>query len=84
MSSGPRFLPSMPRPTISPDLQRPHVSRDPMRGYVEHDPIVRVGPRGIERGQHGLMDIRAEIARTAHDAGMIDDQIIRDILKRRS
>ena len=65
---------------LSPDLQWPHISNDPGRGYVEHDPIVRLSDGRIERGQHGLMNVRAEIARTAYDAGLLDTPVVKSIL----
>ena len=70
----------MNRPKISPDLGWPHVST---RGYVEYDPFVR-GTTGkvLKTGEHGLIDLRAEIAVTAYDSGMLQNPIIQDILKK--
>jgi hypothetical protein len=74
------------KPTLSPDMGWPHISKDPSRGYVEYDPILRIRyPDGKEvkkKGEHGLMDIRAEIARTAYETGMLDNPLIKEILRR--
>lgn len=69
------------RPRISPELGWPHVSDHAPRGYVEYDPIVRISnERKPLTGAHGLMDIRAEITRTAYDAGVLDTPLFRKIL----
>ncbi len=67
---------------MSPQMGRPHISKDPSRGYVEYDPIVRMKDGSVLRGEHGLMDIRAEVGRAAYDAGMLDNPVIRSILRK--
>lgn len=64
------------------NLGRPHISKDPSRGYVEYDSYVELKDGSKIHGRHGIMDINAEIARTAYDKGMLNNQFIRDILKR--
>ena len=73
----------MNRPKISPELGSPHVSDEVSRGYIEYDPFVR-GTTGkvLKTGEHGLIDLRAEIAVTAYDSGMLQNPIIQDILKK--
>lgn len=61
----------------------PHISKDPARGYVERDPVLDVGNGVKLPGEHGLMDIRAEVARAAYDAGMLANPVIQGILKGR-
>ena len=67
--------------SINPQTGRPHVSKDPSRGYVEYDPYVELSHGKKVHGEHGIMDLRAEVARSAHEANMMDNQIIKDILK---
>lgn len=67
---------------LSPDLGYPHISKDPNRGYIENDPILRVGGGKNLSGEHGLMDINAEVGRTAYNAGMIDSPIITGFFKK--
>jgi len=67
---------------FTPDMGWPHVSRDSSRGYVEYDPILRLSNDKKIEGEHGLMDIRAEVARSAYSAGMLDTPLIREILKK--
>ena len=68
---------------MSVDLGKPHTSTDPDRGYIEYDPILR-GSHGqkIGTGEHGLIDIKAEIATQAYLNGMLDNLVIRSILKK--
>ncbi|MBN4081226.1 hypothetical protein JYT44_02555 [Caldithrix abyssi] len=67
--------------TFSVDLGLPHTSNDPSRGYIEYDPIVRLSNGNKIHGEHGLIDLKAEIANSAFDAGMLGNPVIRDILK---
>ena len=68
---------------MSPDLGYAHISHDPNRGYIENDPILRLPNRDIMHGQHGLMNVRAEIARAGYDSGMLDNPTLIDILNNR-
>ena len=68
---------------LSPDLGFPHISRDPDRGYIENDPILRLPNGKVLHGQHGLMDIRAEITSAGHGAGVLDSPLLRDIINNR-
>lgn len=63
-------------------MGRPHLSKAKNRGYVEYDPYIEMRDRTKQRGQHGLMDIRAEVARSAYDVGMLNDPIIQTIVKK--
>lgn len=58
----------------------PHVSNDPQRGYVERDPVLELNTGQKLHGEHGVIDIRAEVARCAYDAGMLDNPVIQQIL----
>lgn len=58
-----------------------HISKDKNRGYIEYDPYLELSNGKKLHGKHGLMEIRAEIAREACDAGMINNPAIKDFLR---
>jgi hypothetical protein len=61
-----------------------HQSKDPDRGYIETDPVLEVakdGKKEILRGEHGIMDIKAEVANAAYKAGTIENPTIKQILQ---
>ena len=60
-----------------------HISKDPKRGYIEYDPYVELSTGKKKHFKHGIMDIRAEIAREAYSSGMLDNSAIKDFLKDR-
>jgi len=59
-----------------------HTSNDPSRGYVEYDPYIKLSDGKKVKGQHGIMDIPSEVARSAYDKGMLNNPIIKDIIKK--
>lgn len=61
---------------------RLHISREPGRGYVENDPVLELDNGKKVHFEHGIMDIRTEIARTAYDAGLLNSPLIREMLKK--
>lgn len=71
--------------SLNPTLGEPHISRDPSRGYIEYDPHIEIRRHGVIRevlpGQHGLMDVRAEIGVALYEAGMLFTPFARKILE---
>lgn len=67
---------------MDPKFGYPLISKDAERGYVEYDPYVELSNGKILHGGHGLMDIRAEIARSAYDANILNNPLIRTIIKK--
>ena len=58
-----------------------HISKDPSRGYVEYDPYVEFSTGKKKHFKHGIMDIRAEVGISANNSGMLDNFVIKEILK---
>lgn len=58
----------------------PHRSEVLSRGYVERDPIIKLADGTKIPGQHGIMDVRAEIACESYEAGMLNTKVVKDIL----
>ena len=59
-----------------------HRSKDPNRGYLENDPYIELANGKKMHGEHGLFDLRANVAVSAYEAGMLDNPIIREVLKK--
>ncbi len=58
-----------------------HISEDPNRGYIEYDPYIELSDGKKIHGKHGLINLRAEIADSAYNAGMIKNPAIKEFLK---
>jgi hypothetical protein len=59
-----------------------HVSKDVNRGFVENDPVLELDNRKKEHFEHGIYDVRSNVARAAYDAGMLNLPLIQEIIKK--
>ena len=58
-----------------------HISKDKSRGYIEFDPYLELSNGRKLHGKHGIMNIPAEVTKSAYEANMLDNIVIKDILK---
>lgn len=64
---------------MDPKLGNLHQHKNGSFGY---DPYVNLKNGKRKHGDHGLIDIRTEIAQSAYNAGMLNNPLIKDILKK--